>query len=99
MSSRYGDESRAWAEKTFTETRHQYNSRLECCHAIAKVLGAHVNTVSRWIGETYGPARQAAPEEVTAKLRALEEEVVRLRRQNHDLTAGRGFSGRNVGLA
>ncbi|AWK77056.1 transposase [Rhodococcus sp. NPDC019627] len=99
MSSRYGDETRAWAEKTFAETRHQYNSRLECCQAIAKVLGAHVNTVSRWIGESYGPARQAPPEEVTAKMRALEEEVQRLRRQNHDLASSRGIAGRTLGLA
>ncbi|MBS2993211.1 transposase [Rhodococcus erythropolis] len=99
MSSRYGDETRAWAEKTFAETRHQYSSRLECCHAIAKSLGAHVNTVSRWIGESYGPARQAPPEEVSARMRALEEEVARLRRQNHDLTSSRGFAGGNLGLA
>lgn len=86
MSSRYGDETRAWAEKTFEETRHQYNSRLECCQAIAKSLGAHVNTVVRWINETNGPARQMPPEEITARMQALEEEVQRLRRANHDLS-------------
>lgn len=99
MSSRYGEETRAWAEKTFADTRHLYNSRLECCQVIAKTLGAHVNTVTRWITETYGPARQAPPEEVTAKMRAMEEEVMRLRRQNHALSAGRGFSTSPLGLA
>lgn len=76
-----------WAEKTYTDTRSQYGSRLECCQAIAKALGAHVNTVVRWINETNGPARQMPPEEVTARMRALEDEVQRLRRANHDLSA------------
>jgi hypothetical protein len=86
VSRRYGESTRTWAEKTYTETRDQYGSRLECCQAIAKALGAHVNTVVRWINETNGPARQMPPEEVAARMQALEEEVQRLRRANHDLS-------------
>lgn len=87
MSRRYDDGTRHWAEKTYQDTRDQYGSRLECCQAIALTVGAHVNTVVRWINETYGRPKALTSEEVPNRIRILEAEVERLRRQNHELSA------------
>lgn len=87
MSRRYDVGTRQWAEKTYQDTRDQYASRLECCQAIAATVGAHVNTVVRWINEAYGRPRVLTSEEVPSRIRVLEAEVERLRRQNHELSA------------
>lgn len=90
MSRRpYQDDTRKWAITTYNRTRPQYGSRLECCLAIAVVLGAHVNTVTRWVNQVHGPARATAAENVAERLRAMEDEVRRLRQENHDLSIAR----------
>jgi anti-sigma factor RsiW len=81
----YSDATRRWALETYDSTRKQYRSRLETCTAIAKELGAHVNTVLRWVQSEHGQVRALTEEEVPDRLRALEEENAALRARNREL--------------
>lgn len=86
MSRGYTETTRQWAIKTYNDTRDQYRSRLECCTPIAEALGAHVNTVVRWINAELGRPRLVTEEELPQRLRDLEDEVRRLRQANLELT-------------
>ncbi|NKR30043.1 transposase [Rhodococcus hoagii] len=81
----YSDATRKWALETYDNTRKQYRSRLECCTAIAKDLGAHVNTVLRWVGAEHGQVRPLTAEEVPTRVRNLEEQNAALRARNREL--------------
>ncbi len=84
--SGYDSCTRSWAIDTYRDSRENYSSRAECVAALADQIGAHVNTVNRWIKSEFGPSRAPAADEITAKLRAAEAEIDRLRRVNRDLT-------------
>lgn len=85
MSSSYSDTTRQWALETYASTRGSYRSRLECCAAIAKDLGAHENTVMRWVNEKHGQVRVLTTEELPDRIRALEAENAQLRARNREL--------------
>lgn len=81
----YPAETRAWAIAEYDKSRHNYNSRSECVAALAVAIGAHENTVARWIKGHFGSSRSPAADEITARLRASEAENERLRRENRTL--------------
>ncbi|MGU3438161.1 transposase [Actinomycetes bacterium M1A6_2h] len=81
----YPAQTRTWALEEYEKSRHNYTSRAECVAALALSIGAHENTVSRWIKDKYGSPRRPAADEVTARLRAAEEEITRLRSENRTL--------------
>ncbi len=83
----YGAQVREWAISTYRSSRQNYPSREKCVTAIADQIGAHVNTVNRWIKIEFGPSRAPAADEVAAKLRAADAEIERLLAVNRDLTA------------
>ncbi|MFD6401161.1 transposase [Nocardia sp. XZ_19_231] len=87
--SGYTARQRSWAITTYRETREQHRSRMECCAEIAKDLGAHVNTVVRWVNAEFGTTRALSTEEVPSKIRALQAEVTRLRAANQQLSEAR----------
>ncbi|MBY6687450.1 transposase [Rhodococcus sp. BP-149] len=82
----YGAHVREWAISTYRSSRPNYASRDQCVTAIAEQIGAHVNTVNRWIKTEFGPSRAPAADEVVAKLRAAEAEIERLLAVNRRLT-------------
>ncbi|WP_328810570.1 transposase [Rhodococcus sp. NBC_00294] len=82
----YGAHVRDWAISTYRSSRPNYASRDQCVTAIAEQIGAHVNTVNRWIKTEFGPSRAPAADEVVAKLRAAEAEIERLLAVNRTLT-------------
>ena len=63
-----------------------HGSRAECVAALAVAIGAHENTVARWIKQQFGSSRSPAADEMTARLRAAEAENERLRRENRTLS-------------
>lgn len=83
--SSYSDSTRRWALETYAETRTRYRSRLECCTVIAGDIGAHVNTVLRWVQAEHGQIRALTSEEIPGHIRVLEEENARLRAANREL--------------
>ncbi|WP_328814096.1 transposase [Rhodococcus sp. NBC_00297] len=86
MRPRYEADVRNWALSTYRSSRPNYASRDQCVTAIAEQIGAHVNTVNRWIKTEFGPSRAPAADEVVAKLRAAEAEIERLLAVNRSLT-------------
>lgn len=82
----YPAQTRAWALEEYEKSRHNYASRAECVAALAVSIGAHENTVARWIKDKYGSSRRPAADEVAARLRAAEEEITRLRSENRSLS-------------
>ncbi|AMY20711.1 MULTISPECIES: transposase [Nocardiaceae] len=86
MRAEYTAEVKEWALETYRSSRPNYPSRDQCVTAIADQIGAHVNTVNRWIKLEFGPSRAPAADEVVAKLRAAEAEIERLLRVNRDLS-------------
>lgn len=82
----YPAETRTWAIEEYEKSRHNYGSRTECVAALAQAIGAHENTVARWIKQQFGSSRSPAADEMTARLRAAEAENERLRRENRTLT-------------
>jgi len=82
----YPAETRTWAIKEYEKSRHNYGSRAECVAALAVAIGAHENTVARWIKQQFGSSRSPAADEMTARLRAAEAENERLRRENRTLS-------------
>ncbi len=86
MRAEYAAEVKEWAPPTYRSSRPNYPSRDRCVTAIADQIGAHVNTVDRWIKLEFGPSRAPAADEVVAKLRAAEAEIERLLRMGRDLT-------------
>ncbi|WP_304119290.1 transposase [Mycolicibacterium bacteremicum] len=86
MRAEYADEVKEWALQTYRSSRPNYPSRDQCVTAIADQIGAHVNTVNRWLELEFGPSRAPAADEVVAKLRAAEAEIERLLRVNRDLS-------------
>nr|WP_181715689.1 transposase [Cryobacterium sp.]QJS06131.1 transposase [Cryobacterium sp.] len=82
----YPAQTREWALEEYEKSRHNYASRAECVAALALSIGAHENTVARWIKGKYGSSRRPAADEVAARLRAAEEEIIRLRSENHSLS-------------
>ena len=99
----YPAETRAWAITEYRKSRHNHTSRAECVAALAVAIGAHENTVARWIKQEFGSSRRPADDEMTARLRAAEEEIDRLRRENRTLTetlaahAPRSYTGQSLG--
>jgi D-aminopeptidase len=85
MSSVYSDTTRQWALETYDRTRDSYRSRLECCAAIARELGAHENTVMRWVNDKRGQVRVLTTEELPERIRSLEAENAALRGRNREL--------------
>ncbi|AMY19584.1 MULTISPECIES: transposase [Nocardiaceae] len=86
MRAEYAAEVKEWALETYRSSRPNYPSRDQCVTAIAGQIGAHVNTVNRWIKLEFGPSRAPAADEVVAELRAAEAEIERLLRVNRDLS-------------
>lgn len=86
MRAEYGADVKEWALETYRSSRPNYPSRDRCVAAIAEQIGAHVNTVNRWIKLEFGPSRAPAADEVVAELRAAEAEVERLLRMGRDLS-------------
>ncbi|MBP1161372.1 hypothetical protein ABIC28_001638 [Rhodococcus sp. PvR044] len=86
MSRGYTDSTRTWAIHTYKQTRDQYRSRLECCAAIAADVGAHTNTVVRWVNDELGRPRVVSEEDLPQRVRDLESEVRRLRQANRELS-------------
>lgn len=82
----YPARTRTWAIAEYEKSRHNYGSRAECVAALAITIGAHENTVARWIKQEFGSSRSPAADEMTARLRAAEAENERLRRENRTLT-------------
>ncbi|OAK53799.1 transposase [Rhodococcoides kyotonense] len=82
----YPAATRAWAIAEYEKSRHNYSSRSECVAALALTIGAHENTVARWIKQQLGSARSPAADEMTVRLRASEADNERLRRENRSLT-------------
>jgi transposase-like protein len=78
--------TRAWALTEYEKSRQNYTSRAECVAALAREIGAHENTVARWVKDKFGSSRSVASDEVAAKLRAAEAEIGRLRSENRTLT-------------
>ncbi|MFI8977286.1 transposase [Nocardia asteroides] len=76
----YSPEQRQWAIETYRKTRKNYTSRMECCTRIANDLGAHVNTVTRWINREFGSPAPSA--EDTTRWAALVGENASLRQEN-----------------
>lgn len=105
MRAGYTAQTRAWALAEYDKSRHNYASRAECVAAIAKAIGAHENTVARWIKTEFGSPRSPAADEMTAKLRAAEAECERLRQENRILTerlaarAHRSLAAQSIGAA
>lgn len=85
MTSSYTDATRKWAIDTYRESRDQYRSRADACAAIAETIGAHVNTVTRWINAEFGRPRVVSEEDMPEHVRALEAEIARLRQANRML--------------
>lgn len=81
----YPAATRAWAITEYEKSRHNYSSRSECVAALAVAIGAHENTVARWIKGHFGSSRSPAADEITARLRKSEAENDRLRRENRTL--------------
>lgn len=79
-------ETRAWALREYEKSRQNYASRAECVAVLADAIGAHENTVARWVKDKFGSSRSPASDDVAAKLRAAEAEIGRLRSENHTLT-------------
>jgi len=82
----YPAQTRAWALEEYEKSRHNYASRAECVAALAVSIGAHENTVTRWVKDKFGSSRSPASDDVAAKLRAAEAEIGRLRSENRSLT-------------
>lgn len=82
----YPAETRTWAIEEYSKSRPNYGSRAECVAALAASIGAHENTVARWIKQQFGSSRSPAADEITARLRAAEAENERLRRENRTLS-------------
>lgn len=82
----YPAATRSWAIEEYEKSRHNYGSRAECVAAIAKTIGAHENTVARWIKDKFGSPRSPAADEMTARLRLAEAENERLRSENRTLS-------------
>lgn len=81
----YPATTRAWALTEYEKSRHNYASRSECVAALASAIGAHENTVARWVKQQFGSSRSPAADDITARLRASEAENERLRRENRTL--------------
>ncbi|OZC83405.1 transposase [Rhodococcus sp. 06-418-1B] len=79
-------ETRAWALTEYEKSRQNYASRAECVAVLARTIGAHENTVTRWVKDKFGSSRSPASDDVAAKLRAAEAEIGRLRSENRSLT-------------
>ena len=79
-------ETRQWVLTEYEKSRQNYASRAECVAVLARTIGAHENTVARWIKQQFGPSRSPAADDVAAKLRAAEAENERLRSENRTLT-------------
>ncbi|OZD60830.1 transposase [Rhodococcus sp. 06-1059B-a] len=82
----YPATTRAWAITEYEKSRHNYSSRSECVAALASAIGAHENTVARWVKQQFGSSRSPAADDITARLRKSEAENERLRRENRTLT-------------
>lgn len=79
-------ETRAWVLTEYEKSRENYASRAECVAVLARSIGAHENTVTRWVKVKFGPSRSPASDDVAAKLRAADAEIGRLRSENRTLT-------------
>ncbi|WP_206509843.1 transposase [Rhodococcus sp. KRD197] len=79
----YPAATRSWAIEEYEKSRHNYGSRAEC---VAETIGAHENTVARWIKDKFGSPRSPAADEMTARLRLAEAENERLRSENRTLS-------------
>ncbi|WP_307830807.1 transposase [Rhodococcus sp. KRD162] len=78
--------TRAWVLTEYEKSRQNYVSRAECVAVLARTIGAHENTVARWVKDKFGSSRSPASDDVAAKLRAAEAEIGRLRSENRTLT-------------
>lgn len=81
----YPAETRAWAIAEYEKSRRNYTSRAECVAALAVAIGAHENTVARWVKQQFGSPREPAGDDLTAKYNAAVAEVARLRSENRTL--------------
>ena len=79
-------ETRKWALTEYEKSRQNYASRAECVAVLARAIGAHENTVTRWVKDKFGSSRSPASDDVAARLRAAEAEIGRLRSENRTLT-------------
>ncbi|MDJ0363038.1 transposase [Rhodococcus sp. H29-C3] len=105
MRAGYTPQTRGWALEEYKKSRPNYGSRAECVAALAVAIGAHENTVARWIKLEYGPPRLPAADETVVRMRAVEAENERLRNENLTLTARlaayvpRSIAGESLGAA
>ncbi|MFC8181562.1 transposase [Rhodococcus sp. NPDC057297] len=81
----YPAATRTWAIDQYEKSRHNYTSRSECVADLAAAIGAHENTVARWIKQHFGSPSSPAADEITARLKKSEAENERLRRENRTL--------------
>lgn len=72
-------DDRSVALRMYDGLRNDFSSREACARHIADFMGKHVNTITGWIRDEYGPIQRLAAGEIDTEVKRLREMVSRLR--------------------